>query len=92
MTYAPYIETCFSSTGLLATKAVKKTKHHSLARQHQGEAIDLSDLLMRVQFVALEVAHVAHAHEHAPELPPGDAQWLEQSQVHLGTRERTGET
>lgn len=35
---------------------------YSLARQHKRETVDLGDLLMCVELVALEMPHVAHAH------------------------------
>lgn len=66
-----------------AQRVDKEIRLHSLARQHEREAVDLGDLLVRVQLVALEVAHIAHAHQHAPELPSGDTQWLEQRHVYL---------
>lgn len=56
---------------------------HSLARQHERETVDLGDLLVGVQLVALEVAHVPHAHQHPPELTAGHSQWFEQRHVHL---------
>lgn len=70
---------------VLATlvKGESHSVEHSLAAQHQRQAVDLGDLLLGVDLLVLQGTYHLHAVEHLLELVARHVQRLEKCQVDL---------